>query len=254
MRYLKGFYMAFGMFTGIPLPFHIWDEKLTAIMVSSFPLIGLVIGAIWWGTSLLLLWPSLPIVMVAAILTVIPFFVAGFIHLDGYMDTSDAHLSWRPLEEKLKILKTPTVGAFSVVMLAILFLLKFAAMYTIADNGRFLALLIAVCVMSRCCSALSVFFMRHSSVSHYTAFLGQNVGLANKMFVIFVAVLAIGLSYIYAGFYGPIVCAAIILGYAVAIRRTSKSLDGISGDLLGYAMVIGELCGLIALALLQSVV
>jgi len=222
-------------------------------MVASFPLIGLVIGAIWWGVGLLLLWPSFPLVMVAAVLTVVPFFVAGFIHLDGYMDTSDAHLSWRPLEEKLKILKTPTVGAFSVVMLAILFLLQFAAVYTVVDGGRFLALFVAICVVSRCCSALSIFIMRHSSVSHYTAFLEQNARLGNKIFIVIIAVLVAVSSYLYANMYGLIVCAAVILGYSIAIRRVSKSLDGISGDLLGYSMVIGELCGLIALALLQGV-
>lgn len=244
--------MALGMFCGIPLPFHIWDEKLTSIMVSSLPLVGLVLGAIWWGVGLLLLAPNFPIIMVAAIMTVVPFFTAGFIHLDGYMDTSDARLSRRPLEDKLRILKDPNVGAFAVVMLVILFLLQFAAMYTIVENGRFLALLITICVLSRACSAFSIFVLRHMPISNYSAMLGQNVGTGNKIFIIFIAIGAIALSYIYAGTFGLIVSGAVILGYGAAIRIVYKDFNGISGDLLGYALVIGEVCGLIALALLQG--
>lgn len=244
--------MALGMFTGIPLPFHIWDEKLTSIMVVSFPLVGLIIGAIWWGVSLLLLLPSFPLVMVSAILTVAPFFIAGFIHLDGYMDTSDALLSRRPPEDKLRILKDPTVGAFAVVMLGILFLLQFAAMYTVVEGGRFMALLITICVISRSCSALAVFVLRHMPISNYAAMLGQNVGKGNKFFVVIIAIAAVGLSYLYAGFYGLIVSVAVILGYIAAMRGVHRNFKGISGDLLGYALVISELCGLVALALLQG--
>ena len=252
MRLIRGFYMALGMFCGIPLPFHIWDEKLAAIMVASLPLVGAVIGAIWWALALLLTIPSLPLVMAAALLTVAPFFIAGFIHLDGYMDTSDALLSRRPLENKLRILKDPTIGAFAGVMLAMLFLLQFAAMFTIVESGRHLALLIVICVISRSCSALSIFVLRHMPISNYAATLGRGAGAASKVFVALVALGAVALSFLHAGIVGLAVCAATVLGYAAAMRVVYKDFKGISGDLLGYSLVISELCGLVALALLQG--
>jgi len=252
MRLIRGFYMALGMFCGIPLPFHIWDEKLTAIMVASLPLVGAVIGAIWWALALLLTIPSLPLVMVAALLTIAPFLIAGFIHLDGYMDTSDALLSRRPLEDKMRILKDPTVGAFAGVMLAILFLLQFAAMFTIVESGRHLALLIVICVISRSCSALSIFVLRHMPISNYAATLGRNAGTASKVFVAFIVLGAVALSFLYAGIVGLAVSVATVLGYAAAMRVVYKDFKGISGDLLGYSLVISELCGLVALALLQG--
>jgi len=244
--------MALGMFVGIPLPFHIWDEKLTSIMIVSFPLVGVVIGAIWWGAGLLLLMPNFPIVIVAALLTVAPFFIAGFIHLDGYMDTSDALLSRRPLEDKLRILKDPNVGAFAVVMLGILFLLQFASMYAVVDGGRFLALLIVICVLSRCCSALAIFVVRHMPNSDYTALLGKGITAVHKTIVIIIAIGAVGFSYLYAGVYGLIVIAAVVLGYIWSMRVVYRDFKGISGDLLGYSLVISELFGLIALALVQG--
>ena len=251
MSYLKSFYMALGMFMAIPLPFHIWDEKLAAKMVAQLPIIGLVVGALWWGVSLLATNLELPIVMVSAVLTVVPFLVAGFIHLDGYMDTSDALLSYRPLEDKLRILKDPNVGAFAVVMLVILFVLQFAAMYTIADGGRYLALIIAICVVSRGCSALAIFVLRHMPGSNYTAMLGESYGSGVKLFPGVMVLAAVGLSFLYAGGAGLIVIGAVILGYSLAMRKAYRAFNGVSGDLLGYSLVIGEVCGLMALALLQ---
>lgn len=245
--------MALGMFCGIPLPFHIWDEKLTSIMVVFFPLVGLIIGGLWWIASLLLTINAFPIMVSAALMTLAPFFIAGFIHLDGYMDTSDALLSRRPLEDKLRILKDPNVGAFAVVMLAILFLLQFAAMYTVMENGRHLMLLMAICVISRCCSSLSIFILRHADISHYGTLLSKNTGMRQKVVVLLIGYAAIVLSYLYAGVFGLIVVAAVVVGYVLAMRVVYREFKGVSGDLLGYSLVIGELCGLMAMAVFMLI-
>ena len=250
MRYIKGFYMSLGMFCGIPLPFHIWDEDLTPVMVVLLPMVGLVIGVVWWAVGLLFIVLNPPIIFISAILAVTPFIISGFIHLDGYMDTSDALLSRRPMQDRLRILKDPHIGAFAVVMLAILFLLQFSAMYAVMETGRYLALLIAICVLSRGCSALSILVLRHMPESNYAALLGRRIEIRHKVFVIIIAVVAIAASIIYAGLSGFIVSAAVVAGYSLAMRVVYKSFNGVSGDLLGYSLVIGELCGLIALAVL----
>ena len=244
--------MALGMFSAVPLPFYVWDNGLMKIMVAAFPLVGLLLGAAWWALGLAIVSLGLPLIMGAAILAVFPFLAYGFIHLDGYMDTSDAFLSRRPLEEKLRILKDPNVGAFAVIMLAILFLLQFAAVYTIADGARFLALFIAVSVFSRCCSAFSIFALRHSPVSNYAAILGKNRNAGAIVFIITTALGVITFSFVYAEFIGLAVIFAVLSGYSLAMRTVYKNFKGVSGDLLGYSQVIGELCGLIALALLQN--
>ena len=47
--------------------------------------------------------------------------------------------------------------------------------------------------------------------------------------------------------FAPVGCVA---GYALALRRGYKSLDGINGDIAGYALTIGELCAVAVYALL----
>ena len=251
-RCVKGFYMALGMFCGIPLPFHIWDEKYTSVMVASLPMVGVIIGTVWWAAALLFAALNIPFMLMVAVLTIAPFFLAGFIHLDGYMDTSDALLSRRPLEDKLRILKDPAVGALAVVMLVILFLLQFAVMYTIMEKGKFLALFITVSILSRSCSALSILFLHHMPQSNYAALLAQNLGTAHKIIVVILSLVTIFLSFLYAGASGLIVAVSVILGYVCAMRVVYKNFKGVSGDLLGDSLVIGELCGLVALAMLQG--
>jgi adenosylcobinamide-GDP ribazoletransferase len=250
MKFIKGFYMSLGMFCGVPLPFYIWEEKLGPIMVAALPVVGLVVGLLWYLLALASLALPISVMLSAAAITLAPFFAAGFIHLDGYMDTSDAVLSYRSIEERQRILKDPLVGSFAVVMLAILFLAQFAAMHTVVENGQYLALIILISVISRCCSAFSVFFLRHSHQSNYASMMSQNISVGNKLFVVLVAAVAAHLSYLYAGNVGSTVVVTVILSYAFAMKRVYKSLDGISGDLLGYSMVISEVCGLIAFAVL----
>jgi len=244
--------MAMGMFTGIPLPFYIWDEGLTKAMIASLPLIGMIVGLVWWVISLAFVHFELPIMMGAALLAIIPFLLTGFIHLDGYMDTSDALLSRRDLAERIRILKEPTVGAYAVVMLAILFMLQFAAAYTLLNGGRYLALLIPICVISRSVAALSMFELRYMKECNYSGLIDSSVGVKYKIFVILFICGAVLMSVFYAGLIGALVSLAAIVGYACAMRVVYKSFGGILGDLLGYSTVISELCGLVALAMMQG--
>ena len=45
--------MALGMFSAIPLRLKSWDEALRRHMLACLPLVGLVLGALWWALALL---------------------------------------------------------------------------------------------------------------------------------------------------------------------------------------------------------
>ena len=64
-----------------------------------------------------------------------PFFVSGFMHLDGYVDCCDAIFSRAPLEKKKQILKDSRVGAFAVIWVIVLFLMFFASVYSFIEAG-----------------------------------------------------------------------------------------------------------------------
>jgi adenosylcobinamide-GDP ribazoletransferase len=162
-------------------------------------------------------------------------------------------MSRRPLEDKLHILKDPHTGAFSVIMLAVLFVLQFAAMYAALENGKYLALLAVIAVISRCCGSLSILWLKPMAQSGYANMFGQNAKISHKIFLVFIALCAAAASYVFAGIWGFAVAGAVILGYTGAMAYAYMDLKGISGDLTGYALVISELCGLFALAAIGGI-
>ena len=46
---------------------------------------------------------------------------------------------------------------------------------------------------------------------------------------------------------GPLL--AVVAGYSAAMLCAMRSLRGVSGDLAGYALCVGELCGLAAMSI-----
>jgi adenosylcobinamide-GDP ribazoletransferase len=242
--------MSFGMFCAIPLPFHLWDDTCVNLILPFFPVIGGLIGVLWWGIAVVLDFSGLHIMLAAAIVALFPFLATGFLHLDGYMDTSDAVLSRRPIEDKLRILKDPHTGAFAVIMLAVLFVFQFASAFVFVEEGKNTALLIILPVVSRCCSALSVLCLKPMAQSAYANMFRQNTGMAHTIIIIMTAITGIALSFFFSGINGLIVTVSVILGFTAAMAYAYKDLKGVSGDLAGFALVIGELCGLAALAII----
>ena len=247
-RCAKGFCMSLGMFWVVPLPFHIWDDASMDLMLPLFPVIGILIGAVWWGIGSLLVLSVVHVVLAAAVLMTVPFWLTGFLHLDGYMDTSDAVLSRRPLEDKLKILKDPNTGAFAVIMLGFLFVLQFGAVYVIVDEGKALLLLVFIAVVSRCMGSISLMCMKIMPESGYANMMTQNIRAGHRGFVIALLLASGIIAYFITGINGLIVIGAVVLGYIGAMAYARKEFKGVSGDLTGFSLVVGELCGLLALA------
>ena len=159
--------MSLGMFSSIPCPYRPWNEKARHLMLVFLPVVGLVIGLLWYGIYFLMDKINVPLQLQSAVLALYPFIITGFIHLDGFMDTADAILSRRPLEEKLRILKDPHTGAFAVISVAILFVFCYASMSAVIEQINFkqslgipqgdsMLSLIFIPVISRCGSALAV--------------------------------------------------------------------------------------------------
>ena len=249
-RYFKGLYMSFGMFCSIPQPFKLWDDKAVNLVLPCFPLVGCLIGVLWWGIATMLLSSGIHIILVSAVVTLIPFLASGFLHLDGYMDTSDAVLSRRPLEDKLRILKDPHTGAFAVIMLAVLFVVQFSVVFAVIEQEKNLILLIVIPVISRCCSALSVLCLKPLSQSNYANMFRQDSKTVHKVFIVFIAIFGIVLSFFFAQVHGMIIAISAIAGFTAAIIWAYRDLKGVSGDLAGFALVISELCGLAAMAVI----
>ena len=243
--YFHAFAMCQSMFCSIPFPGNIWDEKARDKMLLFLPVVGLEIGAIWAFLAWLCKVLNLPVLVKGLILSVYPYLVTGFIHLDGYMDVTDAVKSYRSLERRREILKDSHVGAFAVIGIVLLLLAQFAFMASAKENAD-LRILIFVPAVSRCCSALAVTALKPMNTSQYA---GQKKPRSHIVMLMTMTAVFVAAGFLLCGHYG-FALVGCLAGYGVALRKANKSLEGMNGDISGYSLSVAELCAVAVYALI----
>ena len=241
--YIHAFWMCQSMFCSIPAP-QIWDEKARDKMLLFLPLVGLELGLLWAGLAWLCRYLDLNQLMTALVLCGYPWLVTGFLHLDGYMDVTDAVKSFRSLERRREILKDSHVGSFAVIGIVLLILAQFVCFASV--HAEFdLRVLIFIPAVSRCCSALAVTGLRSMSTSQYA---DRKKPKSHLILLFLMLALFLTAGFAVCGKAG-ISLLGCLLGYGLALCRGYRSLDGMNGDIAGYALTLGELCACAVLAL-----
>ena len=243
--YFRAFAMCQSMFCSIPFPCNIWEENARDKMLLFLPVVGLEIGAIWAVLAWLCNVLNLPLLVKGLILSVYPYLVTGFIHLDGYMDVTDAVKSYRSLARRREILKDSHVGAFAVIGIAVLLIAQFAFMASAKENADF-RILVFVPAVSRCCSTLAVTALKPMTTSQYAE---QMKPRSHIVVLLSMTALFMTAGFLFFGRYGFVLLGCLV-GYGVALRKAYKSLEGMNGDISGYALSIAELCAIAVYALL----
>ncbi|MDR2899639.1 MAG: adenosylcobinamide-GDP ribazoletransferase [Clostridiales bacterium] len=245
MAVIKGLLMSFSMFSVIPVPSLPWDEKEKRYIMLFFPLVGLVIGLLWYLVYAITLKLSLDTRLEAFIIMLMPFILSGFLHVDGFSDTCDACLSRRDLERKREILKDSHIGAFGVIALILLFMVNYISTLGYSQTLKAPFLLIFTPVLSRCTSGFFVFMLK----SMHSSGLGSAFKSMRKksdiyiMALYFILTLACimltgGQGALFTGF-GILICQVL------SVYFSYRSLDGFSGDLAGFSIVMAETCAVI---------
>ena len=235
------FFMAWGMFLSIPCPCKIWDEKARPWQLVYLPVAGLLVGALWALAAYALgSFDRLPALRAAFLLT-------GFLHLDGFMDCCDAILSRRDLPTRQKILKDSHVGSFAVVCTIFLMLAAFAAFWDFDAKEGWQGLLLLP-VFSRFASSFCVFACRPMQTSQYASGFeaAQHKRQLTALAVLNVLAAAAGLLLLKSAWFTVSAIGAELFALLVC-RAARKNLGGMSGDISGFSMTLGELAGLLLL-------
>ena len=243
MRLKPWFYslvIAFSTYSRIPMPQVEWSDENRKYTMCFFPLIGAAIGLLLWGWLTLCDALQLGALLRGAVGALIPIFVTGGIHMDGFMDTSDAIASWQPRERRLEILKDTHTGAFAVMGCAG-YLLLFTALLAEAPAAAGLSLLMAF-VVSRTLSAWALAFFKSARPS---GMLDAFARTAHRRMVtlsgVIYTVLCL-LVWLVCDGWLALACAfaaAVCLGYYR--HMTYKTFGGVTGDLAGWFVQVTEL-------------
>lgn len=272
MKYIKGFLMAWGNFSAVPCPYHKWHDESRKAMLCMLPVVGLMLAAItiiaWWLLDMI----GAPPILTGALITVVYFHCNGFIHLDGFMDCSDAILSRRPeLEERQRILKASDVGAFAVISVVFMALIFAASMITLAGDFTLInaGILFLIMTVSRSTAADSVGRMKPMMTSQYADMAGENGDGQNAFGFGESAIIGLIMAFVilmtpqiitlgngtpaFLLYYAPV--SIVVLAVAsVAGAYARKQLGGMNGDISGYMIVMSETVGIAFATVLVSCV
>ena len=131
---MTAFWIALQFLTVLPIELTTMPSaKQNGQAILFYPFVGLLIGLILFGVSLILV--KLPILLIASIILVLWIWLTGGLHLDGLADTADAWVGgFGDPERTLKIMKDPSCGPIGVLSLVVVCLLKFAALYVLLQK------------------------------------------------------------------------------------------------------------------------
>jgi adenosylcobinamide-GDP ribazoletransferase len=210
----------------------------------SFPvvgaLLGLAVGGIWVGANHA--WAG---VVAAAVTLAADAVLTGGLHWDGLADTGDGLLAALPSERRLEVMADPRIGAFGVLTVAVVVLLRYSAL---ATGPAVVWVIASLWCLSRTAVAVVALAGRYARDDGIATAFVSGLG-ARGWRVLSVAALGLAVSLPLALVDRPghgiaaLGAAAATTGALawLAVRR----LGGFTGDVLGAQIVLGETVGLL---------
>ncbi|MBR1863949.1 MAG: adenosylcobinamide-GDP ribazoletransferase [Ruminococcus sp.] len=244
---IKSLFSAFLMYSRIPMPRVEWKEENRRYALGFFPLVGAVIGWLFTGWRQLCQTLGLWSMLFAAVSVLIPLAVTGGIHMDGFMDVTDARNSFGDREKKLEIMSDPHVGSFAVIW-GCVYLIVQAGLFSQAYNMRTCSMVSAVFVLSRSLSAFgAICFKSAKSQGSLQSFKkpahkGITLAMTGAAFLFSAGMM------VRADFTVGAACVVTAAAVLVFCRRWAyKELGGFTGDVCGWFL---QLCEIFAIAVI----
>ncbi len=162
----KLFWAMLSFITRLPVPRR-WSQGLDFEHYSrgiiSFPLIGLLLGAISGLVFMVLqAWCGAPLAALFSVLVLV--LMTGGFHLDGLADTCDGVFSARSRDRMLEIMRDSRLGTHGGLALIFVVLAKILVLSELALRGEsILASLAAACAVSRGTTALLMYRHRYAT-------------------------------------------------------------------------------------------
>ena len=237
---MKGIGMASAFRTLTVLPFPGKECGHLETTLYWFPLVGLVLGGLVFGMAWLLLPMGYPLLSGALVCCALAFLTRAF-HLDGLADTADGFGGGWTKERRLEIMKDSHTGAFGVVAVVCVLLVKGIALGGMASESG-LAWILTIPLLSR---ALIVF---QTVVNPYARPQGGTAAaLVNgaKVRHLLAIVMQVALFSWVISSHIPLIDMGIVLGVGLLMTSmvaltSRRMIGGVTGDVLGATCELSE--------------
>ncbi|MEN8257872.1 MAG: adenosylcobinamide-GDP ribazoletransferase [Thermodesulfobacteriota bacterium] len=234
---------AISFLTILPLgPAEVRGDDMARSMLF-FPVAGLVIGAIlaaiaWLGIGL-----GVNSLGLAVLLVGCSAWLTRGLHLDGVADLSDGLGGSFEMEHRLEIMKDSHIGAFGVVALVVVLLLKTAGLQAVVAGSETLLAIVMVPAAARFAMLVTAFkasYPRQIGTGHFV------VGKVRFVQLVLASMVLLPLALL--GWPGLGLLLACLLPPLLLRIKSQNALGGVTGDVLGAAIEWSEAAGWLAAA------
>lgn len=247
LRELRLLLTAVQFFTRLPAPAWVGHSAQQLEQAARYlPLVGILVGALsasalWLSAQILPLSLAVGLSLVAGIL------ITGAFHEDGLSDFADGFGGGHTKEKMLAIMKDSRVGAYGVIAIALVLLLKYQALLELCrlNTPRYaIAAIIAAHAFSRLMAASIMLTQRYvRDDDSARARPAAQLSPASFAIALLSSTVALGFLIAVATQYAPIffaVVAALLVRTYLA-WHLQKRLGGYTGDCLGAVQQLSEL-------------
>lgn len=245
------FIAALRFLTSIPLPGkrELSPEQLGKA-TSFFPVAGLIIGGILvllnWGLGFIL-----PPALVNALLIAAIVILTGAMHLDGLADTCDGIAGHKSMEERWAVMRDSRTGAFGVVGIAVILLVKYVSLNIIPEE-MMIPVLLFVPVVSRWAMVYALFAYPYARPAGLgTAFKQATRWPQFTIATVITFVIAAALFPLFS-LTGLILIFGIWIITALLVIYFRYKFAGLTGDTYGAINEISEVTALILASLIYT--
>lgn len=240
---MESLLIALQFLTRIPVNYRLTDnDAALGRSVLYYPLVGFLIGVLL--SFLVLLLSGTPDIVAAAVVLSAWVFLTGGLHLDGLADCADAWVGGLGNEQRsLRIMKDPAAGPIAVLVLLLVMLVKFTALFVLIQRNDLIPLMLAP-LLGRCAILLLMLSTPYVSPKGMAEKLLANLPFGEARTVVVISLAFAGL---FMGWANVLLACGVLLWvrYAALTR-----LGGATGDVYGAAVELIEMAGLLAVVLL----
>jgi adenosylcobinamide-GDP ribazoletransferase len=216
-----------------------------------YPLTGALIGSVLAGLAFLIGQTSLPEtapLLPAALILAAWAGITGGLHLDGWADCCDALFVPASRERRLEILHDPRLGSFGGIGLAVLLLVKLAAIQGVMASPARLSILVIVPTVARWALVLAAQAFPLARPDGMAATFRRGLG-AREVIIATATVLLVAAAAALTGSRGLAALVAAPLAMLVVASLAAGRLGGLTGDVYGAIVEAAETTSLVVLCL-----
>lgn len=234
----SGFLLAWQFFSAVPIKKQLdMNAKSVTWMYGFLPIVGLLIGSIISsGVFILSRYSEISELLLSILIVIGLIVLTGGLHLDGWIDMSDAFFSYGEKEKRLAILDDPRTGAFGVISVFCLLILKIGVIYEMLLHGQLTIVPFLIFIPFLARTGMLVYFLslqpaKEKGLAAYFKRLVIHRKLAVLMGL--QSIIAF-VCWFYIGVFSLFILFSVMLIAVVVYRNWSKKhFGGVTGDLLG---------------------